>query len=230
MRSINPDPTSIAPHSWDCLPWGRQQRSILEKQLAPWWEKWFGWYLLKVGPLSGELDSSACRIGYQITTAPRADALAQVCCAAEHLPFAPGSIDVCLLAHTLAYSAHPHQVLREVDRVLMDDGWLILTGFNPYSIAGALTRCRTPRGTVRMYSVHRQLDWLSVLNYEVVSHVTLQLLPWHTHLLVNRLPAFGGLTLIVARKRTLPLSWVGRVAGPARFPLKNALGVTCRNP
>lgn len=28
-------------------------------------------------------------------------------------------------------SADPHRLLREADRVLIDDGWLILSGFNP---------------------------------------------------------------------------------------------------
>jgi hypothetical protein len=30
----------------------------------------------------------------------------------------------------------PHRLLREVDRVLIDDGWLILSGFNPHERGG----------------------------------------------------------------------------------------------
>jgi ubiquinone/menaquinone biosynthesis C-methylase UbiE len=44
-----------------------------------------------------------------------------------HLPFAEKSVDACLLAHT-PWCSDPHRLLREADRVLIDDGWMILTG------------------------------------------------------------------------------------------------------
>jgi ubiquinone/menaquinone biosynthesis C-methylase UbiE len=53
-----------------------------------------------------------------------------------HLPFAEKSVDACLLAHTLPWCSDPHRLLREADRVLIDDGWMILTGFNPVSLMG----------------------------------------------------------------------------------------------
>ncbi len=40
------------------------------------------------------------------------------------------------MTHCLAYSHDPHWLLREVDRVLIDDGWLIISGFNPFSLLG----------------------------------------------------------------------------------------------
>ncbi|HBO38060.1 MAG TPA: SAM-dependent methyltransferase, partial [Pasteurellaceae bacterium] len=39
--------------------------------------------------------------------------------------------DACLLANTLNFSQDPHQLLREVHRVLNDDGYLFLSLFNP---------------------------------------------------------------------------------------------------
>lgn len=53
-----------------------------------------------------------------------------------HLPFADKSVDVCLLAHTLPWCTDPHRLLREADRVLIDDGWLVISGFNPISLMG----------------------------------------------------------------------------------------------
>lgn len=53
-----------------------------------------------------------------------------------HLPFAAKSVDACLLGHSLGYAAAPRRVLREVDRVLVDDGWLIISGFSPFSLLG----------------------------------------------------------------------------------------------
>jgi hypothetical protein len=36
----------------------------------------------------------------------------------------------------LPWCSDPHRLLREADRVLIDDGWMILTGFNPVSLMG----------------------------------------------------------------------------------------------
>ena len=38
------------------------------------------------------------------------------------LPIASNSIDLLLLQHALEFSEHPHQILREVQRVLMPEG------------------------------------------------------------------------------------------------------------
>ncbi|MFM8557801.1 MAG: class I SAM-dependent methyltransferase, partial [Betaproteobacteria bacterium] len=49
----------------------------------------------------------------------------------EELPFASQSLDLVVLPHVLEMTSDPHQVLREVDRVLRPEGRLIVTGFNP---------------------------------------------------------------------------------------------------
>ena len=38
------------------------------------------------------------------------------------LPIASQTIDLLLLPHVLEFSAHPHQILREAERVLMPEG------------------------------------------------------------------------------------------------------------
>lgn len=52
------------------------------------------------------------------------------------LPFPTDSIDILVLQHSLDISAHPHQVLREAERVLRPGGRLLLFGFNPASSWG----------------------------------------------------------------------------------------------
>src|SRR5690606_29319162 len=49
------------------------------------------------------------------------------------LPFPAASLDLIVLPHTLERSADPHQVLREVERVLVPEGRVVITGFNPAS-------------------------------------------------------------------------------------------------
>ena len=52
------------------------------------------------------------------------------------LPFASQSIDLVVLPHVLEFSKEPHQILREVERVLIPEGQVIICGFNPVSMWG----------------------------------------------------------------------------------------------
>ena len=55
---------------------------------------------------------------------------------ATALPFGEASMDLVLLPHTLEASADPHATLREVARVLVPEGHLVVLGFNPTSLWG----------------------------------------------------------------------------------------------
>ena len=52
------------------------------------------------------------------------------------LPFPSASLDLVVLPHTLELSADPHHVLREVERVLVPEGRVVVAGFNPNSFWG----------------------------------------------------------------------------------------------
>lgn len=54
----------------------------------------------------------------------------------EELPFANQSIDLVILPHVLEFANDPHQILREVDRVLIPEGRVVISGFNPVSLWG----------------------------------------------------------------------------------------------
>jgi len=60
----------------------------------------------------------------------------QVLIRLEELPFASQSIDLLVLPHALEFADDPHHVLREVERVLMPEGQLVISGFNPISLWG----------------------------------------------------------------------------------------------
>lgn len=88
-----------------------------------------------------------------------------------HLPFATTSIDLVVLPHALEFSDNPHQILREVERVLVPEGQVIVTGFNPFSLWGA--RRWLARGEAEFpwcghyLSVMRLKDWLALLGFEM---------------------------------------------------------------
>lgn len=91
--------------------------------------------------------------------------------APEHLPLASHSLDLIVLPHVLEFCQDPHQVLREVERVLMPEGQVVIAGFNPVSLWGA---ARLTGGRRRDYpwrgefiGLLRLRDWLKLLGFEL---------------------------------------------------------------
>ncbi|MFB6434541.1 MAG: methyltransferase domain-containing protein [Candidatus Malihini olakiniferum] len=206
--------THTSPENWDDLPWGMHYQTALERALAPWWPRVFGFHLLKIGALSNAIVTDSCAITHQVNISLYPANNVHVLAAPYQLPFSKKSVDACLLAHTLSYSSDPHRILREVDRVLINDGWLFLSGFNPISLLGAgkLTpglRQYQPY-CARMCTQMRMVDWLALLNYEVLRQGSFHIVPWKMPqeaiaLELHSTP-LGCLTLLIARKRTIPLT------------------------
>lgn len=137
-------------------------------------------------------------------------------CEFEQLPLATGSIDLLLLPHVLEFSTDPHQVLRDVERALVADGHLIISGFNPISFWGLRRRF----GEQRSYPWHGQFvslmrlkDWLALLGFEVIAgrmgcyvppltkEKWLARVRWMDRAGDRWWPMTGGIYFIVARKK-----------------------------
>ncbi|AYA39101.1 methyltransferase domain-containing protein [Xenorhabdus nematophila] len=229
MRSTRSVKQITPPTSWAELPWGEYYRTVLERQLEPWWPKIFGFHLLKIGNLSTAIDSRSCLVSHQVNIGLPGENM-DVMADPHYLPFATKSVDACLLAHMLTYSVDPHWLLREVDRVIIDDGWVIISGFNPISALGLKTAVssiyRRQSCRVRMFSMLRQLDWLRLLNYEVIYHANFHVLPWQNGSRCHRSDPsiFGCLNMIIARKRTIPLTLNPMRSTRLKPKFSNALG------
>lgn len=90
----------------------------------------------------------------------------------EELPIAEQSLDLVALPHLLEFSPNPHQLLREVERVLRPEGRLLLAGFNPLSLwglKGALGGRQSYPWNGRFLHLTRIKDWLSLLGFELLS-------------------------------------------------------------
>jgi len=181
----------------------------------------FGYQGLQIGNLidTSDLLEGAGLQRRLILDAPgnRADIHADVL----SLPIATGSMKAVLFFHTLDFCEAPHQALREADRVLTDDGQLIIVGFNPFSAFGVrhmLTawRHREPWNG-HFYSRRRVGEWLSVLDYRVLDSAALFIRPPINSAPVlrrlNRLErlqpwmgGIGGLYILRARKQTIPMT------------------------
>lgn len=95
-------------------------------------------------------------------------------CDLHQLPFANASVDLVILPHALEFWDDPHQILREVERILIPEGQVIITGFNPLSLWGLrrwLPRPANPEAAFpwegHYLSVLRLKDWLALLGFEV---------------------------------------------------------------
>ncbi len=96
------------------------------------------------------------------------------------LPFPAASLDLVVLPHTLELSDDAHATLREVERVLVPEGRLVISGLNPASLWGMRQRRahfyqRFGRGDLFLpeagdfIGYWRLRDWLRLLSFEVES-------------------------------------------------------------
>ncbi len=97
------------------------------------------------------------------------------------LPFPEASLDLVLMPHTLELSPEPHAALREVHRVLVPEGRVVISGLNPWSLWGL--RQKRARLYQRMgaggrlylpesgefIAPGRLRDWLQLLGFELES-------------------------------------------------------------
>lgn len=129
----------------------------------------FGFNALQIGLPEHEF-LRASRIPLRIRAGR--DAGIQVQMDAGELPFECGSMDLVLLPHVLEFNAHPHQVLREVERVLRPEGTVIISGFNPRSLWGVRRALGSKAGYPwcgNFIALPRLKDWLALLGFEVTA-------------------------------------------------------------
>jgi len=89
------------------------------------------------------------------------------------LPIGSGSTDLVLLPHTLEFNSNPHQILREVYRILIPEGQVVISGFNPFSLWGLHQRLTPSKEDFpwcgRFIALPRMKDWLELLNFETIA-------------------------------------------------------------
>ena len=86
-------------------------------------------------------------------------------------PLPERSVDVVVLQHSLELSQQPHQLIREASRCLVPNGYLMIVGFNPYSLWGTWRWARTFSTQLPWImtpvSAWRVQDWLTLLDLKV---------------------------------------------------------------
>ncbi|MDX5363984.1 MAG: class I SAM-dependent methyltransferase [Pseudazoarcus pumilus] len=128
----------------------------------------FGYNALQVGLPTYDL-LRANRITHHL--ACDRDGAAGVLAEPSELPFSTASLDLVVLPHVLEFARQPHHILREIERVLVPEGSIVIVGFNPFSLFGARRLCSRGRGQLpwrgHYFSVPRLRDWLTLLGFEI---------------------------------------------------------------
>lgn len=209
-------------NDWYTSPAGQILSKELGNKLEQLLPSLFGYYALQIGTICNEIDLiSSSTIGQKIymTENPKQG---NVAASPLALPFPQDTLDLIILPHTLDFSNDPHQVLREVHRVLISEGHIVLIAFNPLSMMGlcklALARSKRVPWSGHFYSARRLKDWLALLDFTV--HVTehiglrppIQNLRLQQRLeFLNKVDRYGmgllgGVQIFVAKKRVLTLT------------------------
>lgn len=218
MKPALRDNHLTAPAGWQTFRQGPALATAVSQQLSPWWQQIFGYYLLKVGNLSCQLDTHEARLRHQITLGDQACS-PHIIADADALPISAASVDAILLSHCLEFQMDPHHVIREAHRVLISDGYLLLSGFNPFSMVGICRHLPWLKHDLpqqgHFFSASRIKDWLHLIGFEVLSEerffCSAMLAVEHKTGRWQRfnekyLNYFAASYLLVARKRELPLT------------------------
>jgi SAM-dependent methyltransferase len=156
-------------------------------------------------------------------------------CEFDALPFPNASVDLVVLPHALELARDPHHTLREVERVLVPEGRVVITGFNPASLWGLRQRAghlRRGMGFGRDQPLYlpsggeflgywRLRDWLRLLGFEVEagrfgcwrpplhSEGLLQRFAWMDRVGDRWWPVLGAVYVVVAVKHVRGMRLVG---------------------
>ncbi len=130
----------------------------------------FGYHLLQVSVQQQSLyGASPIQHKFSLGLAPSDNV--PVIARATELPLQNDSIDVIVLHHLLDFLASPLDTLREIARVSLPMGYLVIVGFNPFSMWGLWKISASLSGKVpwngRFILPARLMDWLNVLNFRI---------------------------------------------------------------
>jgi SAM-dependent methyltransferase len=148
------------------------------------------------------------------------------------LPFEENSLDLVVLPHSLELNLDPHTTLREVERVLVPEGKLVICCLNPASLWGLRQRrahVYRRLGFGELYlpdagdfiGYWRLRDWLRLLSFEVetssfgcyrpafASDKWLERFAWMDAVGEHSWPIFGAAYFIVAVKRVRGIKMIG---------------------
>ncbi len=154
-------------------------------------EQIFGYNLLQLGSLDNSRLTVSSRVSFQFVCESASNLNHDFYPAGKQpaylgqfddLAIQSHAIDAVILPHSLEFEPNPHQILREVERVLVAEGKVVILGFNPFSlwgfwhkyweirnrIASDANREKVPLPSCgHLLSQKRLRDWLKLLGFDI---------------------------------------------------------------
>jgi len=166
----------IGLHDWFATPPGRYLLAWERAQLDLAVADIFGYHALQLG--LSELDALAAnRMPHRWLATSASVPGAVIVTDFSALPFPAASLDLVVLPHSLELASDPHTTLREVERVLVPEGRVVICGLNPVSLwAFRQRRAHLYRrlGFGKSFLPQEEFigywrlrDWLRLLGFEV---------------------------------------------------------------
>jgi len=157
-------------------PLGRQVLTLETAAITPFIRRLHGDVVLWAGSHVPSADMlQRCMVRHSLFLQPRPElgpsTMASLAGQLEALPFKSNSLDGVVLHHALEETSDQRVALREVTRVVVPGGRLIICGFNPLSVLGVRRLyARVARdGLSDHHFVNplRMFDWLPLLGFEL---------------------------------------------------------------
>jgi len=132
--------------------------------------KQFGYYAVQLGSAYSLTEAwQQCPIRHKVQLSDVALPDVDVVADYRDLPLKSDSVDLVLLQHTLEQVDDPYALLREVDRVLIRDGRVVVMGFVPLNAWRGQWFGRHKHATSQLtvFSPGRVVDGLQTLGFEI---------------------------------------------------------------
>ena len=217
----------------------------LTEKLDPVLSTSFGYYSLQIG-CAAESRSllRSCRVRHHFNL-DRHMLNTDICSHPGLLPISNDSVDLVILMHQLSTTDEPHALLREVSRVMIPQGKLVVIDFNPLSLWGLRHFFQSWLEQVpwsgHYFSASRLTDWMQLLGFDLQKQIKVGYLPpiqqpgvlkhlsWLEKGMRNWLKFSSALNVLVFEKNMVPLTrvrarWITRKILPAKVATRPTAG------
>lgn len=217
--------------AWLQQPLGQSVINEEKTALRFCWPFVLGDYLLTLGVAPQAVLTEEAQVKHRFIIVPSNNCVrftgSFIVAESAYLPIQEHSLQAILLPHALEFSENPYQLLREAEAALSPEGYLMVIGFNPWSLWGLR----------RWFSFKRQLpwagvfrpsyrvkDWLRVLNFRIVAQkrivyqgpIVFSKGAFFFRPLKNLcrifFPCLGGVYIIIAQKKVFGLTPLQKTA------------------
>jgi len=217
----------------------------LREKLEPVLSTSFGYYSIQIGCASeSERLLKPCRVKRHFKL-DKVVTGTDVCARSAFLPIANDSVDLVVLMHHLSATPEPHALLREVSRILIPQGKLIIIDFNPMSLWGLRHFFQSWLEQIpwsgHYFTAARLSDWMQLLGFDLQKHLKVGYLPpiqqprvlrhlsWLEKGMRNWIKFSSALNVLVYDKNIIPITpvrqrWVARKILPGKVASRPTVG------